>query len=111
HRQAGLVVEEQADRDRLLARLGELGPVAGDGGVEVEQAARDEDVAAKGGSALGAGPDQADRVALPRPARRTIGEAAPQIDDNFPIDSHADGRADLAALLEIALELRADGGE
>ena len=61
---AGLVGEQHRDRRCLLAVLPVLGPVVDDRSVEVEQAARGQDVRAQRGRALGARPDVDDRVLL-----------------------------------------------
>src|SRR5205823_4525195 len=106
--QPGLVAEEHADSHLLLAGLAELGPVARDRGVEVELPPRDQDVGAQGNRPLGAGPEQADGVALPRPARAALGDAAPQVRDRLALDDDADRGADLAAFREVARELLLD---
>src|SRR5207245_2512474 len=110
-RQARLVVEEEADGDVALAVLGESRPVMGYGGVEVEQAAGDEDVGAEGDGPLGAGPDEGEGVALPRASVLAVGETAPEVHDWFAVERDADGGADLVAVTEVALEFVADGRE
>ena len=104
----GLMCEQHAHGDRVLAVLRELRPVRRDRRVEVELAARDEHVRAQRGGALGARPDHADRVAFPRPPGRGVGAPAPEVDDRLAVERHADGGADLAALGEVAFERVAD---
>src|SRR5262249_13083947 len=110
-RQAGLVVEQPADGNLAFAGLGEFGPVPRHRGVEVEPAAGNEDVSAEGRRTLGTGPNEADRVLLPRPARGAGGSAAPEIDDRLAVGYDADGGSDLAARVEVLLELGAHCGE
>jgi hypothetical protein len=62
----GLVGEQLADRDALLAVLRELGPVARDGRVVVEVASRVGDRDRHRGDALGGGMDDDHRVFFPR---------------------------------------------
>src|SRR5262249_41093997 len=64
-RQSGLVREEHRDGDAVLPLLPELGPVADDRCVEVEETAGGEDVRAQRGGALGGGPHMRERVRLP----------------------------------------------
>ena len=47
-RQPGLMIQQHFDRDVFFAGLGKLGPVGGDRRVEVELAARRQDVSANG---------------------------------------------------------------
>src|SRR5205085_9039328 len=88
--------------------LGELRPVARDRDVEVELPPRGQDVNAQGDGPLGAGPDQAEGVALPRPAGGAVGDAAPQVRHRLALGDDAHRGADLAALAEVARELLLD---
>ena len=90
-----------------LAVLRKLGPVARDRGFVVEPAARVSQRKRHGREALGAGHEDDQRVFVPR--RVALGRAAatPQVDDFLAAPIRCDGSADLAALLEVALELGA----
>jgi hypothetical protein len=98
------VGQELADGDRVLARGGELRPVGGDRGVEVELALA--------GQAGGAGGDQAlahrehvhQRVGLPAAALLLAGPAAVEVRDDVPVHHDADRRAELTAFGEVGAE-------
>ena len=77
--ESGLVREQVADRDRFLVRLRELGPVLGDGCVEVELAVLHELVRADRGRALRGGEHHDHRVGLPRPTGLLVGDATPDV--------------------------------
>jgi hypothetical protein len=102
--QPGLVGEQLADGDRVLARGGELRPVGRDRRVEVELALA--------GQAGGAGRDQAladrehvhQRVGLPAAALLLVGPAAVEVRDDSVVDHHADRGAEFAAFGEIGAE-------
>jgi hypothetical protein len=108
---AGLVVEHHPDGDPVLAALGELRPVPRHRRMQVDDAAGREDVRAQCGGTLGAGPDQHERVLVPRRLRIGVGDATPQVDDRLAVNRHADRGAHLAALGEVALELLPHGRE
>ena len=80
-----------ADLDALLAALRELGPVAGDGRVQVELASVGQHQGAQRRHGLGRRPDVDDRVALPRLRARLVDMAAPDVDDELAVvhDRHA----------------------
>src|SRR6267143_3634278 len=80
-----------------LARLGELGPVAGDRRVEAEQSRVDQTQRADRTDRLSDRVQVDDRVALPGPAPRRIGVAAPQVDDRITVDVYGQRRADFEA--------------
>src|SRR5205807_3578008 len=105
---AGLVAEKVANRDAVLAVLAELGPIGGDGRVDVELAARGEHVRAQRHGAFGARPHDTDGVFAPRPCGARIGDASPEVDYVLAADGHAHRAADLAPLGEVALELLLD---
>lgn len=89
--------QEIAYRDLRLARLGEVGPVSSDRRVELEQGGLDETERADGGDRF---PDRVeidDRVAVPRSRPRSVGVAAPQVDDRPPVDVDGERGPDLGA--------------
>jgi hypothetical protein len=102
-----LVAKQLAHGHVGLAVLCKLGPVARDRCVVVEPAARVRQRKRHGSQALGAGHEDDQRVFVPR--RVTLGRAAatPQVDDFLAAPIRCDGSADLAALLEVTLELGA----
>ena len=57
---------------------------------------------AKGNSALRTGEDDDQRVFRPGLSRSQVSQSTPEIDDRLTALDHADGRTDLAVLLEIA---------
>src|SRR2546425_615824 len=87
--------QEMAHGARRFARLCELGPVASDGRVEIEQAGLDEPKRANGGDSLADGVEVDDRVSLPRSGPRGVGVACPQVDDSVPVDVDGKGSAHL----------------
>lgn len=104
------VAEQPAHRDVRLALLCELRPVAGDRRVQVELAPVDQKMRAQRGHPLGRRVHVHQRIALPRARARVVWflrVAAPQVDDEITVDRRGDGRPQLAALGEIALELLA----
>ena len=109
--ETGLVREQHADRHPVLAVRRELGPVLADAPVERQLSPRHEHVRAQRRRTLGARPDDPDRVALPRAARRRIGDTAPEVDDRFAGERDAHRAADLAPFGEVAVELVPHSGE
>ena len=106
HRRYGrLVVEEHAHGDGVLAVLRKLRPVLLDRRIQVQLPAVDQDVRAERSGALGAGPNRAHRVRCPGPAALGFGQAGPEVDDRLAFDHQTHGRAHLAALGKVALEL------
>src|SRR5439155_10568920 len=101
---AGLVAEHLADRNRLLAVLGELGPVPRDWRLQVQLAAVREHMRAERRRALRRRHDDIHRFALPRRTRLGVSDTAPKVDDGIAVDDHADRGADLATIDEAALE-------
>ncbi len=94
-RQRGLMGQEIAHREPRLATLGELGPVASDRRVEIEQARLDEAERADGADRLPDRVEVDDRVAFPGSRPRRIGVAAPQVDDRTAVDVDGQRRAHL----------------
>ena len=76
-RQAGLVREQPAHRDPVLAVGAELRPVLDHRSVQIELAALGQQVGADRGSALGRGCDGGDGVLVPRSVRLAIGAGRP----------------------------------
>ena len=105
-RQAGLVGEQEANRQLFLPRLRELGPVGRHGRVEVEAALLGQEVGADRGGALGGREDELERLVVVRPVPLTVEGAAAEVDDLAAAQVHAEGGTDFAALLEIAGEAR-----
>src|SRR5262249_32374927 len=85
----------------VLAVLAELGPQLDHGGIEIEFAAAGQHVRAQRRRALGAGKDDADRIAGPRRSGLGIGNAAPPIDHRFAVYGQADRSADLGPAFEV----------
>ena len=89
--------QQVAHRQARLARLGELGPVAGDRRVQIEQPGVDQAEGADRADRLADRVEIDDRVALPAPRPRRIGVAAPEIDDGPAVDVDRERRAHLEA--------------
>ncbi len=89
--------QEIAHRDPRFSRLGELGPVARDRCVEVEQAGLDEPEGADGGDRFPDGVEVDDRVAVPGSRPRGVGVPRPQIDNRALFDVDGEGGAHLGA--------------
>jgi hypothetical protein len=102
-RQAGLVGEQPAHRDLLLARSAELRPVLDHPSVEIEFAALRQQMCADRSSAFGRGCGQGHGVFAPRSVRFAIDEAAPQVDHGATAHVDAARCADLAG---VAVEVR-----
>ncbi len=103
--------EQPANGDVGFALLGEFGPVARDGGIEVHLAAVDEEEQAGGGERLGDGIDVDQRILLPGSTRLGIGDAAPEVDYRPAIQVDAGCRAGVAEVFEAAFECLAGGEE
>ena len=92
--------EGVANRGVLLATLGELGPVRGDGLVIGEHATLDEHVDGGSGHALRAGEGGEERAPVDGAGGLDIGEASPGIDDELAVvvgsdlESHLDTAGD-----------------
>ena len=95
----------------LLARGGELRPVRGHRGVEVQQSPVGEDVRAQRRGPLRRGPHVDQRVPLPRACARRVGPAAPQVGHRHAVDRHAHRGAELGPVPEVLLEGGAQCGE
>jgi hypothetical protein len=87
------------DRDRRLAGLGELRPVASHGPVVVQQPAGLRHGQGGGGHALGHAEDQDQGVLTPR--QSAVAQAAPQVHDRLAVPVHRAGGAQLATLGEV----------
>ena len=107
----GAMAEQPADGDGLLAGGGELGPVGGDGLVEVELAALDEQMGDGGDDALGRREHELQPVRVVGTGALGVGAARPQVDHPLAVVVHGDRRADLAVLVEVADEGVADAFE
>jgi hypothetical protein len=107
-RQAGLVSQQPADQEALLALGGELGPVGGDRRVQVQFASLDEQQRAGSGRRFGGGINDLQGVVLPRPGGLGIGDAAPQVGHRSAVQVHADRRAHFRAVGEVRRERLAD---
>jgi hypothetical protein len=110
-RQSRSVAHQVADLDVRLAVGGELRPVAGDRGVEIELAAISQNESAKRRHRLGRRIDVDDHILLPGSALRGVGKAAPKVDDRLPFQGRAERGADVCSAGEIVLEHRAGRGE
>lgn len=77
--QAGTVGQQPAHGDVLFAGGGELRPVVGDGGVQVQFASLHQEVGAGGRETLGSGKDVLEGVLGPRGAGGQVGDATPQV--------------------------------
>ncbi len=107
-RQPGPVGQQVGHGDIVLARRGELRPVGGDGGLDVEGAELGQPVGAHGRQPLGGRVHEHERVLEPGPARRGVGDATPQVDHLPPPVVGGEGCAHLQAVGEVGLEDLAD---
>ncbi len=110
-RDARAVAEDHPGGDLLLAVARELGPVAGDRGVQVEPALLGEQVGTDAHRALGAGEHRDEGVLRPGPAGALVGGAAPQLDHLAAAGVDGDGGAQFGELGEVAREDVGDGAE
>src|SRR6185369_5022206 len=94
----------------FLAVARELRPDLCDLGIEIEQPAVSGDVCAKGGRALGAGKDDANRIVFPGFAIDGIAPA-PEIDNGLALEGDRDAGAHFAALFKIRDEGVGNTGE
>src|SRR5205807_2604966 len=102
--QARLVAEHLPDGQVLLVRGPELGPVAGDRVVDLQQPLVDEPVGAEGRHRLADGEDVDQGVTLPGAGLGGVGVPSPEIDDDGPVDGDTDRASQLAAGREVAGE-------
>ena len=100
-REPDLVGQQPAHRDVLLAGSGELGPVFGHRGVEVEFAPLGQQVGADRGRAFRAREHQDDAVFDPRPTGLHVGHSAPEVDHLHAPVIQAERSPDIAMLLEV----------
>ena len=105
------MAEEHAQRRRLLALDGELGPEACDRLVEGELAPFHEREHEHRRHALADGVGVDEGVALPGKGAGLVAMAAPEIDDGTTVDDHAERAADLVANREVLAEGGLDGAE
>src|SRR5712691_5336680 len=103
------MVEEHTDCDVRLASLRERRPVLSHRRVQIQESPRGEDMGTKGGCAFGTRKKQTDRIRRPRRAGIGAGRASPEVHDGLTAHGDAHRGADLAAFMEIALELLPDG--
>jgi hypothetical protein len=99
------VRNQLADAHVGLAGRGELRPVPHNRRIELEVAALEEEQKAGRDHALGTGEQDLQRVGGPRPPAGAVGDPAPQIDKQLTVTDDSEGRAELAAFAEVALEL------
>ena len=109
--QPGRVVEQVAHRHVLLAACGELGPVLGDGRVDIEQALLDQAMGAERGQTLGRREDVDQRVAVPFALTLGCVPAAPEVHDRLAVQVDGDRRADVAVFGEVGGECVPDSVE
>jgi hypothetical protein len=95
------VRQDVADKDPLFAGLREFRPVVGDGRVEVDLAAIDENVHAQCAHAFRERVHDDDGVFFPRHSARDVFVSAPKIDDFLAVLVDADRCADFTAAPEI----------
>ena len=103
-RQARLVRQGLLDRDAVLAGLRKFRPDRGDGLAVVQLSGGDQAGDHEGGHRLGGGKHRRQGVDSEGPGARAVGEAADQVDDNFPFYGQAEPRAQLLAAGEIGGE-------
>src|ERR671919_2682931 len=85
--------------------LGEPGPVARDGCFELKESAFDQEKETDGDEPLCPREDNLERVVVPTLPGGLVCDPAPEVDDQLTVAHYREGRADLAALGEVALEL------
>src|SRR5258708_16597468 len=96
--------ERPAQRDDAFALGGNLGPVVGGRGVEVELALLSQHVRGHCHRALGGGPGHLHRPAGVRPGPAWRGHSTPEVDHALSIEVDAAGGAALAMFLEVDSE-------
>src|SRR5437899_7042579 len=102
--QPGLMCQELADSDALLAVLRELRPVCADPFVVVEPTPRVGDCEGHRGEALGGRMDDHHRVLVPRLSGLLVSDATPEIDDFLAAVIRATGAAQFPASSEVVGE-------
>jgi hypothetical protein len=103
--QPGLVAEQPAHRQLVLALGGELGPVAGNRCIQVELAALGQAVRHDRQRPLGRRRHHLEGAVRVGIVALGLGGAAPQVDHRLAAAVHAAGGAHLAPLRKVALEL------
>src|SRR5215204_5408827 len=101
--------EQLAHRDRLLAILGELGPVLRHSRVVIQPAARVSDCQGHRRQALGGRVDHDHRVPCPRLPGLTVPSPAPEVDDLLAPGISATRAAKFCAVTEVLLKCRPYG--
>ena len=99
-RQAGLMTEQLAQSDGLLAGSGKLRPVAGHRHIQLQLAFPDQLQGGHGGKGLGAGKQVEDGVAVPGLLAVLVGHTGPQVEHRFATDLHAQGATALLRIVE-----------
>ena len=110
-RQAGLVREQSAYRQRALAARGELGPEARDGCVQIDEAALNENQRQHRQDALSHRVDVDQSVRAPRGGSRFVRMAAAEVNHDDPVDEDAHRGADFTVLDEVLDEGLTDACE
>ncbi len=105
------MAHQVADLDARLAVGGELRPVPGDRGVEIQLAAVCQKQGGQRRHRLGSRVDVDDGVGLPRPGAGFVGPAAPEIDRGLTVHRGAERRSDVGPVRQVGLELIAYGRE
>ena len=109
--QAGGVPHDVAHLNALLAVGAELGPIVGDGRVEVELLTVVQHEGDEERHGLGGGPDVGERVAFPRPRLVLVGPAAPDVDHRLAVEEDGNGGAEVGSAVELIGECPADSVE
>jgi hypothetical protein len=105
------MIKNRTDRNRGLAVIGELGPVAAYRAVEIDLTPVREDVHAECDGGLRAGEDRYKRVTFPRAPPLSVRRATPEIDDDSAFVENTDARAEFSLLREVPLKRRLDASE
>src|SRR5262245_39457727 len=95
----------------MFAAGGKLGPVVGDGGVEVQLTSLHQQVGAGGGEALGGGEDVLEGVLRPGGAGGEVGNAAPQVHHAAAVGVDTQRGAHFTVITEVGRESLPDGLE
>ena len=98
------MAEKIADWYVLFTALGELRPVFGHGGIEIQKALVGETVGADGSHTLGGGVEVDDSIAMPEAGAVGVGVTGPEIDHHLAFDHDGYSGADLAVVGEVGEE-------
>ena len=98
--QPGLVAEQLAQRDRVLASSGKLRPVLGYRRIELELAFGHQLQGSHCREGLGAGEQVDDGIAVPGLGTVLVGSTGPQVDDGLPADLDAQPGTTLLRIIE-----------